>query len=620
MKEYIKNLILAPLIFLSLYLIAINIAFIISRFIPGDPVLAYIPEGSFSESLYFQIYDQLGLNDPLIVQYYRYLWNMFSFNWGFSQSIVHGMPVMELIALKIPQTLDLFLIPVIISIILGFYLGKHSLKRTNAMNRLTQISTLTILAMSIIIIGMGLQFLFGIVLQILPVTGSKSPFIGDPPFVTGFRFIDSMLSGQWQYIPDYLIHLILPWTTLIITMLPLMIFLTRTYFINKNSQSSLLIKSPYTSTMAILALGYGMVMTSILIVEIIFGFNGFGNLLITSITNRDYWVINAYGYIIPLIFTFIITGCSLLLALYNYRKQNRFIIGEMNEKSNKIKINSGTEINEHNQRNKFGLQLKELAKYLKYKLKSPYTLIGLGIIIFVIIVSIFPFIVTPYSYDDAIGVFTGSWGSPSPDHPLGQAKFGRDVLARIIYALPNSLINITMWVGIGLLGGLIFGIPFNLIKNRYKIRLDGIMIPLFIIPLTIAGLFAVVLFGTFAGTGPRVTYYGFIFEISLIPIFTIMITQTKFNATEIGKQLISYIPLVFGFVLLADTYLGFLGFSDSTIIQLGNEISEARLYFSIAPWATLYPGIALFVLLLGFFLVYAGFREIPLEIQEIQQI
>lgn len=618
MKEYIKNLLLAVLIFPILYLMTITISFMFSRFLPGDPVLAYLPEGTFSQAQYEQIRASLGLNDPLILQFFRYSFNMFIGNWGQSQSIARGMPVLELFALTTPRTIDLLIIPLIVSLLLGYYIGKFSLKRTSSTNRVIQISSLIVLAMPIVIIGMGFQLIFRN--GIFPVIGYKGIGVDDPPFITGFRIIDSMLSGQWNLIADYLFHLILPCITLTIVLLPLIIFLTRAYLLNKKSRPSLLFKYPLGSILSTITIGFGMIISFASLVEIVFGFNGFGQIFINSISNSDYWVFNAYIYIFPLIFAILVSGSLLLLALYGYIKGDPIMNSQTNEFKSEEKNTTIQEDKSQNPRFKnFKADLNNLGKYLLMKLRSPYTIIGLGIIVFAIIVSFFPNLLTPYSYNDALGVFTNAWQPPSPDHPLGTTKFGRDVLARIIYGVPVSLIPVLISVGDGLLGGLIIGIPLNLLKNRHKTSLNGLMIPLFIYPVMLAGIFGTLFFGSLIFTGPQIWFFDMTYGLILIPIFSMIITKADFNMVSILKQLIPYIPLIIGFIFLINSYAGFLGFYDYRLIQFGGEISSGRLYLDLAPWATFYPGLAIFILGLGFFLLYAGLRQTPEEELEIQR-
>lgn len=262
---------------------------------------------------------------------------------------------------------------------------------------------------------------------------------------------------------------------------------------------------------------------------------------------------------------------------------------------------------------KFKTEIKELGHYLFLKLKSPLTIIGLGIIIFAIIISIFPQILTPYSLTDAIGVYPGSWNPPSPDHPLGQTRFGRDVLARIIYAIPNSLMLSISAVLIGLICALIIGIPIALLNKKLNVSAEILLIPIFIVPLVF-----VMFYGYFL---PFYNYeYPFLFGLFWIPFFTYLIARERTSFYDISKKVIPYIPLFMGVTILIDTFIALLGFSSSFTIQLGAEISIARLFLYIAPWASLFPSLAVFILLSGFFILYGGLQKSPEELQELRRV
>lgn len=595
MKEYFKYLLLTVLTFAVLLFITLYFSFMLSRFLPGDPVLAFLP-GHYSAEEYNQIRNSLGLNDPIIVQFFKYSLNMLSGNWGRSVSISNGALVLGLVAQRLPRTLDLLLIPLIVSLILGYYIGKLSLKRTNSTQRVIQIASLVILAIPIIMIGIGFQYLSSG--GILPISGYKSIGYSDPPFVTGFRIIDSMLSGQLYFIPDYIFHLILPWITLTIILLPFMIFLTRSYYLNKRTQPSSRLKYPVSSILATVGLGNGMVMSFTILVGITFGLNGFGQMLIDSLKNIDYWVLNIFVFLFPLIFTFLISGSMLLLTLYSYNKRDRtnnFKIDEMEAKKQDILTKDNK--SQISLLQNFKTDMNDLGKDFLVKLRSPYTVIGGCITLFAIIISLFPNLLTPYSFEEA----------------LGASQFGPGLLARIVYAIPNSLIPALISVGVGLIVGLIIGILLNLVRSQYNRSFDGILIPFFMIPTIFAGIFSnlYLFLGPSIGMESLLMFPGSIYEVIIIPIFALIITKVEFNLVAILKRLIPYIPLMIGFVLIIQTCLGFLGFSDPRFIQFGAEISTGRSQLSAAPWATFYPGLVVFILTLGFFLLYAGLRQTP---------
>lgn len=95
----------------------------------------------------------------------------------------------------------------------------------------------------------------------------------------------------------------------------------------------------------------------------------------------------------------------------------------------------------------------------------------------------------------------------------------------------------------------------------------------------------------------------------LIPSFTRIIANTEFRVVPIGKKIIAYAPLFAGFAIILYVSLGFLGFADPYSIQLGAEISEARVHLYDAPWATLWPGFSIFLILICLFLLHEGLAK-----------
>src|SRR5690242_12780031 len=95
-------------------------AFLLLRRLPGDPARLVAGDLASPETLR-QIRLNMGLNDPLPVQYYRYLEQFFAGNWGFAFSV--GEPVRKVVAQRLPATVELglsaFLIAVVTSVSLA---------------------------------------------------------------------------------------------------------------------------------------------------------------------------------------------------------------------------------------------------------------------------------------------------------------------------------------------------------------------------------------------------------------------------------------------------------------------------------------------------------------------
>ncbi len=319
LKYIIRRLLIAvPVIFGVM-----TLTFILSRFMPGDPVLAYIGEGRFSLPYYLRLKQELGLNDPLIIQYFRYLGDVLVGNWGYSQSIARGMPVWELIMLKLPRTADLAIFSIIIAAVLGIKAGVVSATHRNkARDTIFRGISLVGVAVPVFFLGMLLQYLLAITTHIFPATGFKTQFYVDPPLVTGFRWIDALISGQFYLFTDYFYHLVLPVFCLSFISLAGIVRQTRSSMLEVLEQDYIRTarakgckekdvinthakKNAMIPTVTVIGLGFGGLLTGAVLTETTFGLAGIGQLLIDAITDSDYWVLNGLVFFFALVFIFI---------------------------------------------------------------------------------------------------------------------------------------------------------------------------------------------------------------------------------------------------------------------------------------------------------------------------
>ena len=325
MLKIYKNLIFTVIIALALLVLAIIFSFYISRFLPGDPVLAYLPEGHIDWNEYEAMKEQLGLNQPIIIQFFLFAFRMLSGDWGLSLSIARGLPVQSLISVTLPRTLDLIILPLIIGLFLGLILGKFSVKtRSKIGNRSIQVLSLIGFAFPIFLLAMLFQYFLGYVVPIFPVSGYKSIIYPDPPLVTGFPAIDSLLSGQFYLLTDYLYHLVLPWITLTIFITVFTIILVRSYLINQlnhieDGETRSIV--PFTFQVG---LGFAIIFAVLMVTETMFGFNGIGQLLLNAINYSDYYVINGVLFLISISFVLLITISLLLFILFGKVKSQSF--------------------------------------------------------------------------------------------------------------------------------------------------------------------------------------------------------------------------------------------------------------------------------------------------------
>ena len=98
------------------------LSFMMSRAMPGDPILAHIPQ-DYTWEQYLAMRHRLGFDRPLWQQFFIYIGNLFSGNWGYSVSINRGQEVWDLIWERFPRTLDITIFAMIIAAFVGVKTG-----------------------------------------------------------------------------------------------------------------------------------------------------------------------------------------------------------------------------------------------------------------------------------------------------------------------------------------------------------------------------------------------------------------------------------------------------------------------------------------------------------------
>lgn len=173
------------------------ITFIISHLIPGDPARLLAGDRA-SDAIVENIRQQLGLDQPLYVQFYRYVSDLFHGDLG--TSIRTGRPVLEELRIFFPATLELAFGALLL--------------RNRWLDHLVRIMAITGISTPAFWLGLGVIVLFYGHLQILPGGGRLDDWLDPPTHVTGFYLLDALLEGNGEVFFNALQHLILPALTL----------------------------------------------------------------------------------------------------------------------------------------------------------------------------------------------------------------------------------------------------------------------------------------------------------------------------------------------------------------------------------------------------------------------
>jgi peptide/nickel transport system permease protein len=302
----------------------LTITFILSRLMPGDPVIQLLMQAQVRTDgwMYVQMSRQLGLNLPIHLQYLRYISDIFTENWG--QSIIYapGSDVWDLIILRLPKTIDLVVFSMLIASFLGIRIGVLSAKHRNTV-RDTIFRSLGIIgvAFPVFVLGMFLQYFIGYKVPVFPMTFYKNVDFADPPFVTGFYMIDAFMEGALYKIPDYLYHLVLPVFCLSFVTLASIVRQTRSSMLEVLQQDYIrtarakgclekkvikthALKNSLIPTVTVIGLNFATLLSGAIILESTFGLPGMGLLLVEAALSRDYWLLISCMVVIAFIYIF----------------------------------------------------------------------------------------------------------------------------------------------------------------------------------------------------------------------------------------------------------------------------------------------------------------------------
>ncbi len=297
--------------FLTFFVI-LTLNFALPRMMPGDPFL-YI-SGDENDLTAHYSRDQLeyyreyyGLDQPITIQYFHYLKDIVLGDLGFSYS--HRESVSQLILNRLPWSLLLVVSSMVLSLMVGIFLGSYSAWRRNRWNDSVLYTVVMVLSeIPAFLIGLVLLVVFAATLGWFPLSGAK----------THFAFYESLLDQGW----DIGSHAVLPVITLTIA---------RTggiYLMVRNSLSTVLTKDYMRTARAKglkeyrirylhalrnallplitrIALQLGGLVGGAVLVENVFAYPGLGTLMTTAVAHRDYPLLQGI---------FLVTGTSVILA------------------------------------------------------------------------------------------------------------------------------------------------------------------------------------------------------------------------------------------------------------------------------------------------------------------
>jgi len=282
------------------------LTFALIRMVPGDPVELLAGERGISPERHAELMHDMGLDQPLMLQYGRYIVDVAQGDLG--DSIVTRTPVLTEFLTLFPATVELSICAILFATLIGLPLGIIAAVRRGSMfdHSLMGLS-LAGYSMPIFWWALLLILLFSVNLGWTPVSGRISVLYWVEP-VTGFLLIDSLLSDEEGAFLSALSHLILPAIVLGTVPLAVIARMTRSSMLEVLGEDYIrtarakglapirviaqhALRNALIPVVTVIGLQVGVLFAGAILTETIFAWPGIGKWLIESVARRDYPVL-----------------------------------------------------------------------------------------------------------------------------------------------------------------------------------------------------------------------------------------------------------------------------------------------------------------------------------------
>jgi peptide/nickel transport system permease protein len=319
------------------------VTFTIVRLIPGDPCVVMLGERA-TKAKCDEFKARYGLDDPIPVQFVRYVGNIAHGDFGVS--IKSGQLVTDVIAQRLPMTIELTIGAMLFSTTLGIFLGLISaIRRNSATDVITMMGANIGVSMPVFWLGMLLAYFFALILKdtpfFIPPSGRLSSSFSLTPlaqvwhmtglspigefiitFISNSVILHSLVTGDFAMLKDGLWHLILP--SVAVGTIPLAVIarMTRSSLLEVLGQDYVrtarakglverlvLFKHAFRNALipivTIVGLETGQLLAGAVLTETVFALPGVGTALVQGILARDYPVVQGFTVVIAIIFVLV---------------------------------------------------------------------------------------------------------------------------------------------------------------------------------------------------------------------------------------------------------------------------------------------------------------------------
>jgi peptide/nickel transport system permease protein len=331
------------ILLLPVFIGILFITFAIVRLIPGDPCVTMLGEKA-TPAKCEAFLERYGLNENITVQFGKYLLNMAKGDFG--DSIRFTRPVVDVVAERLPMTVELTLGAMLFSTVLGILLGLVSaLKRNSIIDTVTMIIANIGISMPVFWLGLMMAYVFALMLKgtplALPPSGrftagaglvslikfwELQDVVGVKKFALDFfsnlALTNALFTGNWKSYWDGVRHLLLP--SIAVGTIPMAVIarMTRSSLLEvlgldyvRTARAKGLVERLVISKHAlrnamipivtIIGIETGSLLSGAVLTETVFALPGVGTMLVQSILARDYPVVQGFTLVIAIIFVLV---------------------------------------------------------------------------------------------------------------------------------------------------------------------------------------------------------------------------------------------------------------------------------------------------------------------------
>jgi peptide/nickel transport system permease protein len=309
------------------------IVFVTIRLAPGDPIAMMLPPGASQEDM-----DQLralyGLDKSIPQQFFIWIGQVLHGDFGTSISLREN--VMKVILGRLPATLELCLVALLIALLLGGTLAVVATRYRGTAAE-TGIDIGNGIALSVPDFLWGLTFIlaFGVAIPIFAISGRVTPTL-DLPFTTGFYLLESIVRLRFDLTGDLLNHMLMPALALALPLSAVIAHVLKTSLKEVMLQDYAVLaqtrgfsdthvivrealKNAAIPALTLVGVQFTFLIGGTVIVERLFSYEGLGNLAIDAVINRDLPMIQGIIVVFAVLFVLINLAVDMTYGLLNPR-------------------------------------------------------------------------------------------------------------------------------------------------------------------------------------------------------------------------------------------------------------------------------------------------------------